>query len=201
MPRVHTSPCASATTCTSTCRPPRIARSRNTVASPSVRPASETARVKASASWSGPSTRRMPRPPPPAGGLDHQRVADRGRLLAGRGQVGHRPAAPRGQRYPNPFGQQFGGDLVSRDRADRLWGRVQRSDPQPPAQVGELGLLGHESPTRPHRVGPGPQAAPAPARPGPGTGWWPRRPGPDRPGRSAPPHRPPGRTSPAGRPR
>ena len=57
---------ASATTCTSTCRPPRIARSRNTVASPAVLPASELARSKASSSWSGELTRRMPRPPPPA---------------------------------------------------------------------------------------------------------------------------------------
>ena len=65
-PRVHTVPSASATTCTSTCRPPRIARSRKTVASQAVFAASEQARSNASSSCSGDCTSRMPRPPPPA---------------------------------------------------------------------------------------------------------------------------------------
>ena len=65
-PSVHTAPLASATTCTSTWWPPRMARSRNTVASPAVLPASELARSNASPSWPADGTSRMPRPPPPA---------------------------------------------------------------------------------------------------------------------------------------
>ena len=65
-PSVHTVPSASATTCTSTCRPPRMARSRETVASPAVFDASELARSNASSRSSGARTMRMPRPPPPA---------------------------------------------------------------------------------------------------------------------------------------
>ena len=65
-PSVHTVPSASAMTCTSTCRPPRMARSRKTVASPAVFDASELARSNASSRSSGAGTNRMPRPPPPA---------------------------------------------------------------------------------------------------------------------------------------
>ena len=62
-PSVHTVPAASATTCTSTCRPPLIARSRNIVASPAVLAASELARSNASSGSSGDMTSRIPRPP------------------------------------------------------------------------------------------------------------------------------------------
>ena len=65
-PSVHTVPLASATTCTSMWWPPRMARSRNTVASPAVFDASELARSNASSSCSADRTSRMPRPPPPA---------------------------------------------------------------------------------------------------------------------------------------
>ena len=61
-----TVPCTSAMTWTSTCRGRVTYRSRNTVPSPNAAAASRAADVTASWSPAGPSTIRMPRPPPPA---------------------------------------------------------------------------------------------------------------------------------------
>ncbi len=64
--RCTVSPDASARICTSMCRGRSTACSTNIVGSPKAVSASRIAAARASGSASGVSTRRMPRPPPPA---------------------------------------------------------------------------------------------------------------------------------------
>ena len=87
------------------------------------------------------------------GGLDHQRIADRLRGGPCFLQVGHRAAAPRRERHASLLGQPLGLDLVAEPAHD-VGRRADEGDPQPLAQLGELGLLRDEPPARPHRIGP-----------------------------------------------
>ncbi len=133
---VHTVPAASATTCTSTCRPPGIAHSRNTVASPAV-----FGRLRARALEGLVELLRGADQPDAAaaaarGGLDHQRVADRLGVLAGLLQAGHRAAAPGRGGTPTCSASRLDSILspslrmTSADRADE-------GDPEPVAQLGD----------------------------------------------------------------
>ena len=99
--------------------------------------------------------RLHPADPAPAaarGGLDHQRVADPFRVLAGLLHVGHRATAPRGQRHAGLLGQPLRRDLVP-EPVHHLGRGTDEDDVEVAAQAGEVGLLGHEAPSGPHRVG------------------------------------------------
>ena len=88
----------------------------------------------------------------PRGRLEHQRVAD----LVGAGQRAlegvDRAPAPRSDRDAHLLGEQLRADLVAQP-AHRLGTRTDEGDAQAVAQVDERGVLGHEAPPRPHRVG------------------------------------------------
>ena len=73
--------------------------------------------------------------------------------VAGRGQVGHRSAAPRRERHVGLLGQELGLDLVA-EPPHHLGRRADEDDPEPVAQLGELGLLRDEPPAGPNRVRP-----------------------------------------------
>ncbi len=92
--------------------------------------------------------------PATRGGLHHERVADRRRVLLGLGDRGHGTTAPRCDRHAGLFGQLLGRDLVA-DPAHRGCVGPHEGDAQPFAQLHEAGLLGDESPPHPHGVGPG----------------------------------------------
>ena len=88
----------------------------------------------------------------PRGRLEHQWVAD----LIGAGQRAvervDRPPAPRSDRDAHLLGEQLRADLVAQP-AHRLGTWTDEGDTQAIAQVDERGVLGHEAPPRPHRVG------------------------------------------------
>ena len=71
-----------------------------------------------------------------------------------RGDVLHRAAAPRRDRYAGALGQQLGLDLVA-EPAHRLRRRADEGDPDPRAQLGEGRVLGDEAPADPGGVRPG----------------------------------------------
>ena len=93
-----------------------------------------------------------PASPSPGGRLDHQREPDpvrvRDRIVVRR----HGATAPGRDRHPGGLGEPLGGDLVADQAHDRRIG-TDEHDPEPGAEIRELGLLGDESPADPCGVG------------------------------------------------
>ena len=151
-PRAHAVPWPSAISWTSTCRAPVTRRSRKTVPLPNARSASSLVRWKASVEVLGGGHHPDAAAATARGRLEHQRVAD----LVGAGQRAlegvDRAAAPRSDRDAHLLGEQLRADLVAQP-AHRLGARTDEGDAQAVAQVDERGVLGHEAPARPHRVG------------------------------------------------
>ena len=90
----------------------------------------------------------------PRGRLEHQRVADLVRAGQRALEGVDRAAAPGCHRDADLLGEQLRADLVAQP-AHGLGARADEGDAQTLAQVHEGGVLGHEAPTRPHRVGAG----------------------------------------------
>ncbi len=195
-PTAHTAPWSSAMSWTSTCRAASTTRSMKTVASPKALSPSLRALSNAGASPVSSSTRRMPSSAAAGGRLDHQRVADRFRVVARRGEVVNRAAAPRRDRHAGLLGQQLGADLVAEPAHD-VRARPDEDDAQPGAEIRELRALGHEAPAHPGRIG-----ARGDERSLQGVEVEVRAARVRRDGRRRcrPPRPPPGRTSPAVRP-
>ncbi len=87
-----------------------------------------------------------------APGLEHQRVPDRLRPPLGVLQARHRTPAPRGHRDAGRLCEKLGLDLVPQ-AAHRLGRRSDEHQPQALAEIGEVGVLRHESPADPYGVG------------------------------------------------
>ena len=85
-------------------------------------------------------------------GLDHQREADLLTLADGVLHALHRPAAPCRDRHARLLGQALGLDLVAQ-RAHDVGVGADEDDPEALAQLRERGVLRHEAPAHPRRVG------------------------------------------------
>ena len=88
------------------------------------------------------------------GGLDHQREADALGVLARFLDRLDRPVAPRRDRHAGLLGHQLGLDLVAQ-RAHHVARRADEDQAHLLDHVRERGVLGHEAPAGPDRVGAG----------------------------------------------
>jgi hypothetical protein len=88
----------------------------------------------------------------PAAGLDDERVADRGRVPEAVVQGRDRTAAPRGDRHPGLLRQHLRLDLGA-EQAHGVGRRADEGHAEGGAQLGERGVLRHEAPADPRRVG------------------------------------------------
>ena len=89
---------------------------------------------------------------PACGGLEHDRIAEASRMAERVFDRLDRPAAPWRHRYLRALGHSLRGDLVA-EPAHGVAIRTDEHDPELVAQVGELGMLRHEAPAHPRRLG------------------------------------------------